>query len=104
MVHLATPGEKSDFDDSSWLHGNGGVGYERGSGYDQFIGLDLLSNQIPASRRIDTNGDGTNENNSVYTRYEFDLDQVPQAENLTLQLRVDDAFVAHLNGFEIARP
>jgi hypothetical protein len=53
--------------------------------------------------RIDTNGDGQNENNSVYTRHSFTLSELPELDNLTLQLRIDDGFVAYLNGVEVAR-
>ncbi len=91
------------FDDGDWLQGTSGVGYERGSGYQPFIGLDLLSPSIPAAMRIDTNGDGQNENDSVYTRHAFTLSEVPELDNLTLQLRIDDGFVAYLNGVEVAR-
>lgn len=89
------------FDDSRWLHGNGGVGYERGNGYQAYIDVDLL-NVTPTSARIDTNGDGTNENDSVYVRYPFTF-RGSAAENLTLQMQSDDGFVAYLNGTEIAR-
>jgi len=63
--------QQINFNDSTWLSGNGGVGYERGNGYDAFIDIDLLSTSIPANKRIDTNGDGRNENASVYVRQEF---------------------------------
>ena len=89
------------FNDDDWLHGNGGVGYERGNGYQQFIDVDLLSVN-PPSKRIDTNGDGTNENNSVYVRYPFTFD-AESPENLSLRIRIDDGFVAYLNGTEVAR-
>lgn len=91
------------FDDTDWLHGVGGVGYERTSGYEDYIGIDLLGNDIPASQRIDRDGNNRNENNTIYTRYEFELNQLTDYDNLTLQLRVDDGFVAYLNGQEIAR-
>ncbi|MCA9264389.1 MAG: hypothetical protein KDA60_11095, partial [Planctomycetales bacterium] len=67
------------------------------------IGLDLLSSAIPAPQRIDTNGDGFNENDTVYIRYAFDLAESPGGDNLTLQMRFDDGFVAYLNGVEVAR-
>ena len=91
------------FDDSDWLHGVSGVGYERTNGYQDFIGIDLLSSDIPAAQRIDRDGNNRNENDSVYTRYEFELSEIKEYDNLTLQLRIDDGFVAFLNGEEIAR-
>jgi hypothetical protein len=57
----------------------------------------------PAARRIDTNADGTNENDSVYTRFPFTFDAAEPLDNLTLQMRIDDGFVAYLNGTEVAR-
>ncbi len=92
------------FDDSSWLTGTGGVGYERSMSetFTPFIGLDLLSPDIPASQRIDTDGDGLNENNSCYIRYEFDLEDRDAIEFLRLRVRYDDGFAVYLNGTQIA--
>ncbi len=91
------------FDDSSWVQGSTGVGYERGTGYEALLGLNLLSPSIPASQRIDVNGDGVNENNSTYIRVPFVLDDPAGINTLALRMRYDDAFVAYLNGHEVAR-
>lgn len=91
------------FDDSSWVQGSTGVGYERGSGYESLLGLNLLSPSIPASQRIDVNGDGINENNSTYIRVPFVLEDPSGINTLALRMRYDDAFVAYLNGHEVAR-
>ena len=67
------------------------------------IGLDLLSTGIPAGSRIDTNGDGTNENNSVYSRFSFNVSDPNAIDALSLDMRYDDGFVAYLNDQEVAR-
>ena len=99
---LAATWQQTGFTDTAWLSGNGGVGYDRGTGFSGLIGLDLLS-AMPESARIDTNGDGVNENNSVYTRYAFNVSDPADFDSLTLNMRYDDGFVAYLNGHEVAR-
>jgi hypothetical protein len=68
------------FDDSSWLSGTGGFGF--GDGDD---GTDL--------------GSGT----SVFMRKTFDLNNLSTVSSMLLHMDFDDAFVAYLNGVEIAR-
>jgi hypothetical protein len=91
------------FNDSAWLSGTSGVGFDRGTGFAGLIGLNLLSPSIPAGSRIDTNGDGVNENNSAYTRYTFNVADPGAIDALSLDMRYDDGFVAYLNGEEVAR-
>jgi len=80
-----------DFVDSTWDSGTTGVGYERSSGYEELIGLDVES-------------DAFDVNESVYMRVPFELDADPASiVILTLRMRFDDGFVAFLNGTEIAR-
>ncbi len=88
------------FNDSGWLSGTGGVGYERSVSmtYTPLLGIDLLSPSIPAALRIDVDGDGTNENNSCYVRYEFDVADLDSISFLKLRVKYDDGFVAFLNG------
>lgn len=82
------------YDDSSWLVGAGGVGYERSPGgsidYTSYIDTDVNA-LMPAGR------------NTAYLRLAFDAADVDDLANLTLQMRYDDGFVAYLNGQEIAR-
>ncbi len=68
------------FDDSSWLQGASGIGY--GDGDDQTI-ID------PAI--------------SLYMRQKFDLIDTSKIAALVYYMDYDDAFVAYLNGEEIAR-
>ena len=70
-----------DFDDSQWLNGNSGFGYADGD--DETI--------LPNGTR------------SVYLRKNFTLDDASQIKQLILDIDYDDAFVAYLNGVEIAR-
>jgi hypothetical protein len=87
---------KSDvgFNDTAWMQSvgsPGGIGYERTSGYDQFISLDL-EEQMYAG------------NTTCYIRTEFVFNGSTDEFNfMTLKIRYDDAFVAYLNGSEIAR-
>jgi hypothetical protein len=82
------------FNDAAWMQSvgsPGGIGYERTSGYDQFISLDL-EEQMYAG------------NTTCYIRTVFVFTGGPDEFNfMTLKIRYDDAFVAYLNGSEIAR-
>jgi hypothetical protein len=81
----------SDFDDSAWLlctGSPGGVGFERTTGFESYISLDLL-NQMYAR------------NATCYLRIPFSIDD--DYTSLTLKVRYDDGFVAYINGVEVAR-
>lgn len=91
------------FDDLPWSTGTTGVGYERSSGYEGSIGLDLLDASLPPALRIDQDGDGVNENTSVYVRIPFVLPVGPRFNTLRLRMRHDDGFVAYLNGQRVAQ-
>jgi CotH kinase protein/Lamin Tail Domain len=83
------------FDDSAWPNVSGapgGVGYERGSGYEDMIGLDI-ENLMYA------------QNTTCYIRIPFSIggDEKGSLNALTLSVRYDDGFIAYLNGVEIAR-
>ncbi|UCG56545.1 MAG: CotH kinase family protein, partial [Phycisphaerales bacterium] len=83
------------FDDSAWLSvtgAPGGVGYERGSGYEDMISLDVESQMY-------------GEYTSCYVRIPFTVDanDVSDFTGLTLKVRYDDGFVAYINGVEVDR-
>jgi hypothetical protein len=80
----------ANFDDSTWLSGSNGVGYERGSGYATYININV--NTQMASQT------------SCYIRMKFNVNAVDLAtwNFMILQMRYDDGFVAFLNGTEIA--
>jgi len=71
------------FDDSQWLGGNTGVGYD----YGDLIGLD-----VRAMRNV---------NETVYVRIPFLVPDVSVIDELTLRLKYEDGFVAYLNGREL---
>jgi len=84
-----------DFDDSLWELATGdpgGVGYERNSGYEDFISLDVEAQMY-------------GENGSCYIRIPFNIEanQLADLTELVLKIRYDDGFVAYLNGIEVAR-
>lgn len=85
------------FSDAGWTlcrGAPGGVGYERDSGYQALITLDLEAQMY-----------GSGKNNSCYIRIPFTMDAKALADvnELTLKVRYDDGFVAYLNGQEVAR-
>ncbi|HNS19815.1 MAG TPA: lamin tail domain-containing protein [Sedimentisphaerales bacterium] len=88
-VGYAWTGGAEPFDDSSWTSGTTGVGYERGTGYESYIGTNTAAMY------------GTQA--SVFTRIKFNVVDPTQLESVTLSVRYDDGFVAWLNGVEIAR-
>jgi hypothetical protein len=87
-----------NFDDSLWTHGTpvvpgktGGAGYERSSAYDDYISYDV------ETRMYHING-------TCYIRIPFTFSgSVNDVDFMTLRMRYDDAFVAYLNGSEVAR-
>ncbi len=82
------------FNDSAWtrcIGVRGGIGYERSSGYQQFITLDVEAQMY-------------NKNSTCYIRIPFFLnDRGDDFNFLTLRIRRDDGFIAYLNGIEVAR-
>ena len=80
------------FDDSLWLSGTGGVGYERSMGYEWSIGLDVTADMYA-------------QNSTCYIRIPFTVDanDLSDCHFLTLNIRYDDAFIAYINGIEVAR-
>jgi hypothetical protein len=92
-------GWKSDlqFNDSGWMlcsGSPGGIGYEKGSGYESYITLDVGDKMYG----------GANPNNSCYIRIRFNPAGVDLAnlKSLRLNMRYDDGFIAYLNGQKVA--
>ena len=69
------------YDDQTWLTGSSGFGY--GDNDDSTIVLNSL--------------------NSVYVRKVFNVEDVSKIINVVLHVDFDDAFVAYINGIEVAR-
>ncbi|MBN1805694.1 MAG: lamin tail domain-containing protein [Sedimentisphaerales bacterium] len=79
------------FDDSDWISGTGGIGYERGSGYEALIDTDVEAQMY-------------NRNTSCYIRIPFTLREKPyRFDFLTLNMRYDDGFIAYINSTEVLR-
>ena len=76
------------FNTTGWLSGATGVGYERATGYEALIGVNV---NIPMRN-----------NNSVYLRIEFNLNDPAAYNRLELRMKFDDGFVAFLNGAMLA--
>ncbi|MFT5409082.1 MAG: hypothetical protein ACI9NC_001803 [Verrucomicrobiales bacterium] len=85
-------GGAEPFDDSSWLSGTTGIGYEASPGgtvdYTEFIGIDVE--------------DMRNDVTSVYARARFTVADPAAFNALTLKMRYEDGFVAFINGVEVA--
>jgi len=80
------------FNDATWQSGSGGVGYERGSGYQALFKIDVGTPMY---------GKAT----SCYIRIPFAVAEgvPPSLTSLLLKVRYDDGFVAYLNGVEVQR-
>ncbi|MCX5636103.1 MAG: lamin tail domain-containing protein, partial [Planctomycetota bacterium] len=78
-----------DFNDSSWLKGKTGVGYENNPGdpvnYTSLINLNAKTQMY-------------NKNGTCYIRIPFEMDDLSNLEGLKLLMKYDDGFVAYLNG------
>ncbi|MCL5282380.1 MAG: lamin tail domain-containing protein [Planctomycetes bacterium] len=82
----------SAFDDSAWTAvttGPGGIGYERGSGYQPYLSLDLGTQMYDKQA-------------TCYIRIPFTTTSTAYS-SLLLKVRYDDGFIAYLNGTEVAR-
>jgi len=77
------------FDDGAWISGSGGVGYDRGSGYNSYIDIDVKTPMDEV-------------NTSCYIRIRFTFAGDPCDFNyMTLKMRYDDGFIAYLNGTKV---
>jgi hypothetical protein len=88
-----------DFDDSDWMVCSGppgGIGYEKGTGYEDLITLDVGDRMHES---------GQNPNSSCYIRIIFNVgeDDLEQIGRLMLKIRYDDGYVAYLNNRSIAQ-
>lgn len=79
------------FNDSAWIAGAGGVGYDTEPTYDPYIAIDIQGPMLNIST-------------SAYLRIPFDVagGQLAGLNTMTLKMRYDDGFVAYLNGVRIA--
>jgi len=78
------------FDDSAWIPGTTGVGYDRVSTYDPEINLNLDDTM-------------DRENTTAYLRLQFNLADASLYDVMRLKMKYDDGFIAYLNGVLIAQ-
>ncbi|MEN6575486.1 MAG: lamin tail domain-containing protein, partial [Phycisphaerales bacterium] len=80
------------FDDSAWIRGAGGVGFERSTGFEDYFDINVQSQMY-------------NTNSTCYIRIPFGMkaEDLASFMGLSLNVRCDDGFIAYLNGTEIAR-
>jgi hypothetical protein len=98
MVPIGEIGQEwrteTDFDDSAWIFSSGragGIGFERSSGYESLINLDIEAQMYQL-------------NTSCYIRIPFSINvDLNRITELIVKVRYDDGFVAYLNGAELAR-
>jgi len=96
-VRVLVPGDDSlgdswrgqTFDDSGWISGTQGVGYERSSGFEPLIGTDL-------------EGPMYDTNSGAFIRIPFTIANASNIDGLTLRVKYDDGFVAFINGTRVA--
>ena len=79
------------FDDSSWTSSSSAVGY----GYTGTIGALISPNGNTESIMRGINA-------SIYLRFPFDVVDPDEITGLTFKFKIDDGFVAYLNGVEVA--
>lgn len=89
-ANIGTSWRSNSFNDSAWLSGSLGAGYDTSSNYSSAIGLDLKSSML-------------NVNPSAYARIPFSVPNPAAFQALTFSMRYDDGFVAYLNGAEVLR-
>lgn len=81
-----------DFNDANWIRGTNGVGF------------DLTAEQELTSHvKLDIQEQMQNINATAYVRVPFNVDDPSRFETLRFSIQYDDAFVAYLNGVEVAR-
>ncbi|MDF7799282.1 lamin tail domain-containing protein [Pontiellaceae bacterium B1224] len=80
--------QEKAFDDSEWLSGTTGVGYDEDTDYTGLIGLNVMAMQ------------GVNQ--SVYIRVPFSVESAEAATSLNLKMKYDDGFAAYINGDLVA--
>jgi hypothetical protein len=82
----------SAFDDSAWISGSGGVGYERSNGFEDYFSINVRNQMYKL-------------NETCYIRIPFAVTQgqLTDISNLMLKIRYDDGFIIYLNGTEIQR-
>ena len=79
-----------EFDDSQWISGDTGIGYETAVGFQDLINTDVESQMF-------------NLTESVYIRIPIEIPDAGMVRSLQLGVKYDDGFIAYLNGIPVAR-
>jgi hypothetical protein len=87
---------------NGWVSGIGSVGKDINSDSPDFNDPDGMSGSDDWIN-TDIQAQMSDSLKSAYIRYEFNVNNVEQLTSLELDLRIDDGFIAYLNGTEIAR-
>lgn len=80
----------SAFDDTAWLTGTGGVGYDTDAAIDY---EPYFTGGVVAMQNV---------NPSVLVRYPFSVENAAQIAELRLRMRFEDGFAAWINGVQVA--
>jgi hypothetical protein len=81
-----------EFDDTTWVSGTTGIGYDRqtiGVNFLPLLGLNVEALMYPS-------------NPTIYARIPFRVDNPADWTGLTLRLKFEDGVIAYLNGQEVA--
>jgi hypothetical protein len=85
---LARTWTQVGFDDSTWISGTTGVGYDRNPDYLSLIGTNVRSQM-------------DNVNATAYIRIPFTVTDPARFNGLFLRMKYDDGFIAYLNGTQV---
>jgi len=84
-----TSWQLTSFDDSGWISGTLGVGYDTGTLYDSLFDVDLQAEMYGI-------------NATAYIRVPFAIQDTSSILSLTLKMKYDDGFIAYINGVKVA--
>ncbi len=82
---------QTDFDDSSWASGPTGIGFDSAENFTELI-------------KTEANVQNVQDATNILVRIPFEADPAAIADQtLVLRMKIDDGYVAYLNGTEVAR-
>ncbi|MFT5105640.1 MAG: hypothetical protein ACI9UA_001261, partial [Pseudoalteromonas tetraodonis] len=88
---------------AGWLSGISGIGYDSNGNDTYNTELPDMRRNIPGEANYSSSRPDSAGYSTVYVRHDFEVANTTLIENLLMQLVFDDAFVAYLNGTEVAR-
>ena len=99
---LGTTWTAIDFLDGSWTTGQTGLGYQNQTGV-VTCPIDPAGDYASLLRTCVKPQLADSSATSIFARLPFTLDSLAGVSTLSLQLKYDDAFIAYINGVEVAR-